>query len=583
MKYLVAVLAFVLPLAAQTVRLGAGVNPNAAASMTTAPNDAPKAVRPEDKCSIEGTVVSATTGEPLKKAHLYLRPMGAVNGIPYGTVTDSSGRFTFDNVDPGRYNFTATRNGYVMQGYSPQGGTNRNAMLTLANGQTLKEVVFKLTPQGVITGRVVDEDGEPLANVMIQCMTFGYQRGRRQLMPSNGMNTNDLGEFRLHGLRPGKYIISATYRSPDMYMPVERIVGSPQAAQAADEGYAMTYYPNTTSAESASRIEIVPGAVIQGIDMRLVRTRTVRIKGHITTGFATKGRRNANVMLMSRDGVGFGAPRAFVRPMDGQGNFEMRGVAPGSYILSANYIEDSKAYSARMPIEVGNSNIEGIELTLAPPAEIQGRIVIEDNGDLKAASVNVNLMPRSPGPIMGGVGSPVGDKLVFKLSNVTPDPYDVSVYGLPENFYIKSIRMGDQDVTDTGVDFTQGVPAGEMTVVLNPNGGQIEGTVQNSSSQPAAGVTVTLIPDASHRSVAWLYKSTSTDQNGHFTMKGVRPGDYKLYAWEEIEPGAYQDPEYVKPYESAGEALSVKESAHENVQLKVVPSEKTAAQTAASR
>jgi hypothetical protein len=120
-----------------------------------------------------------------------------------------------------------------------------------------------------------------------------------------------------------------------------------------------------------------------------------------------------------------------------------------------------------------------------------------------------------------------------------------------------------------------------MTVVINPNGGQVDGAVQNAKGDAAAGATVTLIPDAEHRSITWMYKNANTDQNGHFTIKGVRPGEYKIYAWEDLEPGAQQDPDFVKPHESAAEAVSVKESSHETVQLKVVPAENSAGQQAA--
>jgi hypothetical protein len=260
----------------------------------------------------------------------------------------------------------------------------------------------------------------------------------------------------------------------------------------------------------------------------------------------------------------------------------MRGVAPGSYILRANYNEDNKQYSARLPLEVGNSNIEGIELELQPPVDIEGHIVVEEDGDLKGANLQVILQTRMNVSMMGsgGAGQMKGNQ-TFKLTNVSRDPYDINVFGLPEGFFLKSIRLGEQDVTETGVDFTQGVSAEQLTVVLNPNGGQVDGAVQNAKGDPAAGATVTLIPDAEHRSISWMYKTAFADQNGHFTIKGVRPGEYKVYAWEDIEAGALEDPDFVKPHESAGEAVSVKESSHETVQLKVVPAENSASQPAA--
>jgi hypothetical protein len=582
MRYFVPALLLCAALSAQVApqrRAPAPAKPGAAANPADIP---PPEVKPEDKCSLEGSVVNAVTGEPLKKARLSLRPIGVRNGIPYGATTDGAGHFLIDDVDPGQYNFSASRNAFVTQQYSAQGSSRQGTTLTLTNGQKLKELAFKLTPQGVIGGRILDEDGEPMANVMVQCMFFGYQRGKRQLLGRNAVSTDDRGEFRMHGLSPGKYIISATYQSPDIYMAItERVAGSQASQAAAEEGYATTFYPNTTNPESASQLEVTPGAQITGLNMTLARTRTVRIKGHVT-GFASPSRRNTNVMLLPRDNTGFMMPRAMTRVIDAQGNFTMRGVAPGSYVLRADYVgDDNQRYGGRMLIEAGNSNIEGIELTLSPPVDLKGHVTIEENGDLAGARLNVILQPKMNGPMMGGGGrGQVLDDLTFQIANVGLDPYDITVPNIPEGFYLKSVRMGQQDVTETGVDFTQGGVAGELTVVLNPNGGQIDGNVQNDKGQSAGSAMVTLIPDEQHRAISWLYKTASTDQNGHFAMKGVRPGKYTIYAWEDIEPGAYQDPDFVKPHESAGAKVSIDQGAHETVQLKAVPAEKSASDRA---
>ena len=540
----------------------------------------PEPVKPEDKCSLEGTVTSGISGEPLKKAHLSLRPLGAPNGVPYGAVTDGAGHFLIEDVDPGRYFLSASRNGFVTQPYSPQGNAKRSTTLTLGNGQHLKEVIMKMTPQGVIAGRILDEDGEPLANVMVQTMMYAYQRGKRQLVPGGGGSTNDLGDFRIHGLRPGKYLISASFRGDMSLMQPERI--APGQAPQAEEGYATTYYPNTTKPDSASQLEVTPGAQMLGLNMTLARTRTVRVKGHIVGLGDMNAARRTNLSLFPHDSFAFmGMPRAFARVNDAKGTFEFRGVAPGSYLISADMFDDNKRFSARVPVEVGNANVEDVEIRLQAPADLSGRIVIEDNGDVKGAGLNVFLQPRSNLQGMGGGGGPIKEDLTFKLNNIGPDPYEVNVFGLPESFYVRAVRLGTQDVTDTGVDFTNGVSAEELTVVISPNGGQVEGTVQNAKGENAAGSTVTLIPDVTHRSINALYKTANTDQNGHFTIRGVRPGEYTIYAWEEIESGAYQDPDFLKPHESSATTVSVKASGHDTLQLKAVPAENSANPNAA--
>jgi hypothetical protein len=106
---------------------------------------------------------------------------------------------------------------------------------------------------------------------------------------------------------------------------------------------------------------------------------------------------------------------------------------------------------------------------------------------------------------------------------------------------------------------------------LSPNGGQIDGTVLNTQQQPAGGATVVLVPGTGLREQTRLFKDVATDQTGHFSVKGIAPGDYKLFAWEDIEPGAYQDPEFLKPFESLGETFSIREGSRETTQLKLIP------------
>jgi hypothetical protein len=544
----------------------------------------PPVVKPEDKCQIEGTVVNSVTGEPIKKARLSLRPIGQEDGVPYGTFADAAGYFLLNGLDPGTYSLMAGRNGFIMQTYSAKGSTRHATNLTLAAGQRMKEVILKLTPQAVITGRIVDEDGEPLPNVAVAALSVGHGRdGKKQLFPGAGASTNDIGEYRIGGVAPGRYFVSAVHPPNDLNMGDihERITGGPEALKKAEEGYVATYYPNGTKTESAAPIDVAAGALIQGIDIMLVRERTVRIRGRIVN-LSPDSVQYTMVQLASHD-LMYRMGMQNTARVDKGGAFELRGVAPGSYTLTAVRFNDDKGLSARVPIEAGTSNIDKIELTLTPGFEISGRLAIEGQPTQNAGAGSTSPNTTSPRPfvslapkvntMMGGPGTQVKEDLTFKLDHVNPERYDVDV-GMTGEYYLKSIRIGDRDITDAGADFTQGVPAGEMVIVLNANGGQVDGTVQNEKAEPAAAALVVLAPEASRRSLRYLYKSTGTDQNGHFTIKGVKPGDYKVFAFEGLEFDAYYDPEFLKPLESKGEAVSIKESAHESVQVKVIPVEK---------
>jgi hypothetical protein len=339
----------------------------------------------------------------------------------------------------------------------------------------------------------------------------------------------------------------------------ERPAHAAASGQAAKEKYVTTYYPSTMNPSNASPIEVSPGAQIAGITITLMRTRTFSIKGHVNSG-SEKSSRNSSVVLWQLE------PRVPTPgEVDPQGRFQLDGVAPGSYVLFAG----DEHSGARMPLEVHDENIEGIELSPQLSGEILVRTIIDGQGDLKHAPREFSITSRTSAD--SGTCQPQDDS-PCKFPDMGGDgPYDVLPGGLPENFYVKSARLGEQDVLDTGFEFTPGV-TGVLTLVLSPNSAQIEGSVTNAKDEPAIGAKITLIPDGSPRSPT-RYKTANTDQSGHFIIKGVAPGEYKMYAWEDVEEGAYEDPDFMKPHESDGQAVSIKERAHETAQLKMISSD----------
>src|SRR5712692_2940455 len=124
--------------------------------------------------------------------------------------------------------------------------------------------------------------------------------------------------------------------------------------------------------------------------------------------------------------------------------------------------------------------------------------------------------------------------MLRELTRIVP----LTFYSLPENYYAKAARWSDKDVLETGLDLTGGV-AGALEVVFSSDGGQVEGVVLNVAEQPATAATVALVPDGPRRAQTRLYKGITTDQYGRFTIKGIAPGGYKLFAWEDVEEGAY--------------------------------------------
>jgi hypothetical protein len=160
----------------------------------------------------------------------------------------------------------------------------------------------------------------------------------------------------------------------------------------------------------------------------------------------------------------------------------------------------------------------------------------------------------------------------FLFPNVSDGEYRVDAWDLPEDCYLKSARLGGESVLETGLKVSSGQAAGSLEIVLSSPGGRVEGVV-TKEGQPFGGGHVVLVPEASRRTQMRLFKLASTDQYGRFILRGIAPGEYKLFAWEELESGAYQDPDFLKRYEDQGETLRITENGRHAIQLKLIASE----------
>jgi len=539
-------------------------------------NPAPKPatpVPPEDLCTVQGQVVNTVTGEPLKKANLNLQRTDmtpSMMSVPtsYSTSTDASGKFAMKDIESGKYLLTVMRNGFVTTTYGSRGPFRPGTTISLSRGQNLKEVNFRLTPHGVVTGRIVDEDGEPVASARVQLMTYRYQQARKTLMPSGAGNTDDLGEYRIFGIAPGKYYLSATAANQMSGFAQDR-----SAAPPPEEDYVPTYYPGTTEIATAAQLNVTPGGQLRDITLRLSKARTVHVKGHVT--YSVTGNQRVVIYLQPRALGMLGGMGLRPTQVDAKGDFDIRGVAPGQYSLTAMVNDGSKSYQGRLQIDVGSSNIERANVTIGPGIEVAGKVRIDGTETTDLANVRIMLQPREFGGMMfGGVSQgKISDDRAFKLQDVAPGLFNLALMGLPPGFYVKSIRSGDTDVLSTGLN-TEVAPA-PLEVVLSPNAAQVTGSVQNpSTNSPMAGATVVLIPQEKERKEQQaFYKVATSDQNGAFTLRDVQPGDYRVFAWEDMEAGAYMDPDYVKPVENKGEALTLRESDKKSLQLTLIPAD----------
>jgi protocatechuate 3,4-dioxygenase beta subunit len=503
---------------------------------------------PSEKCSLSGTVVDSVTGAPLNKVELRLEPIERQATHVAVTTTDAKGRFAMVDLDPGRYRLRGGRGGYLEMAYGARRPNGEGTLLELEAGQAAQDMNFKLIPSAVIAGTVRDSDGEPLEGATVTLAEFTYGYGRPRAEGCDNTQTDDRGEYRFRGLAAGKYYVGVEPESHGWDRVDHSANGGPT------ETSVPTLYPGVTDVAMAAPIEVSAGRSVTGIDMTLLRSRVFRVSGRVLKAPAA-GR--PTVTLHDPQNAGMRDFDLRTPTLNAAGDFEFRGVPPGSYELTVA----TEALQGSASIVVGGSDVEGVRVPLTTWAEVKGRITVE--GDIKPKLGGQGPFFTVDGR-SGGTGEVAEDGAISAVA-LWPNHYDVAfLWRLPQGFYVKSIRSGENDVLSEGLTVAGGGTI-DYEVVIASDGGGAQGVVLDKDQRPVAGATVLLAPD--RRSRLDLFKSTASDQYGHYEFASIAPGDYKLFAWDDVEPEAWNDPDFLKDYEKQGEKAAVEPKSRAPVNL----------------
>jgi hypothetical protein len=551
--------------------------------------------------SIQGLVSRAGTGGPLSKAIVEIGGDDSTTRPLYTTTTESDGRFLVPNVRPGRYRVMVSRPGYV----------RRTLSVTVVAGRS-DEVQALLTATAAIAGRVYGAGGEPLGNIDVSALKPSYQDGRRMLTAVQTAKTDDRGEYRLFWLPPGKYYVSATHQSAKS--PMERMMdgtgtfsggggsgqgfntvrstGDPAAAvqlfqQIEREGqredrYVPIFFPGTISEQAASPVDLSSGADAAGVDIPLSPVRARHVRGVVINGATGQVAQYAGLKVDQGNGPG-SLPGTFPddSAIDPNGSFDLL-LFPGPHTL----VGTAGTGVGFVTIEVRDADLEGIQIVAMPSFNIAGRIAAdgpvnsEDVGNIRisllrdggvgATSSPSYSLPRPDGSFV--VEATPGDfrlnvAPILNLAGRPPGPPNFQVPPSLQRAYVKSIRLGDADVLNSGLRL-QGAPAGQLEIVIGTAPSVVEGSVFNDGQTAGPGVTVVLLPDVRRRTD--LYKTTTTDPSGQFRIDRVPPGDYRAFAWQEIGDGAWQDPDFMQGQEARGTPVRVAEGSPTSIRLAAI-------------
>jgi Carboxypeptidase regulatory-like domain len=542
------------------------------------PPASPTSADPNDQfATIAGTVVSANTGEPLKKAHVALSQKGTSgddpNRQPLNATTDAVGHFSIEKIPAGSYDLVVSRANYIEAQFGQDQIDKPGAILSLAPGQKMTDLLFRLHRTGIITGRVVDEDGDPIRGARVVSLFHTRARGKSAILPNRSSGTNDLGEYRIVDLAPGQYSIQVR-------PPRGRSVG--ESSDQADN-YLPTFYSGTTDVARASTLEVKSGDEISGIDFVLAlqpRPRTYRVRGHFVNSVPNESEGHAIVMLLPRGNreSAFMPDQKQVTPSKETGDFEIKGVMPGEYAAIVLLFAGGRQRTTSQNVDVIAADVDGVSLVLTRGLDIPIRVTLEGKSAGAVADAQVTLMPgEENSPFNTGRTATAQPDGSFVLKEVDDGSYSLLVRSKCQECYLKSANANGVDLLEQGVQISSGAGPASIAIVYSSNSGTVTGAVTNKDDLPAPGAMVVLVPDAgSPQKPPLNYQTSPTDQYGRFEIRGVPPGHYKAFAWEKVDQDLYADPDFVKPFEGKAESFDIAANEQKSVQLKMIPASDSA-------
>jgi 5-hydroxyisourate hydrolase-like protein (transthyretin family) len=527
---------------------------------------------------ISGRVTSTAHGDPVAGATVTLRGLDDGPAQTYITETAADGRFSIANMVPGTYEPRPSKTGYEQRTPDHFATAKDFPPVTVEAGKATAPIELHLIPDGVVAGRVVDSDGDPVRHAQVEAQQYGYVSGKKQLRTLRGAQTDDRGEYRLFHLPPGKYWLhvqpSSRRNQPQFQPRLRQLAGSAQMQNVPPPtGLAAAYYPGSPDVTHATELQVAPGAELDGIDVRVTPERLYAIRGRVT-GDGNKG--NFSVFAQSLSPPE-GRPNGFPMRIEND-QYELSGIPPGKYAVIGQQFSnqqqpgppviDMPRQYARQMVEIVDRDVDNIDLTFEPGALIKGVIKGEGSASAKDA-VNINLTPADSGlmtfGMMFGGGARVGTDGTFTLQTA-PGVYNVRVNG--RQVYLKTVLIGKQAAPDRKIDTAR--LSGDLTLVVSNDYGKVEGTVVDEAGKPVFNANVTLIPDQRQDDLQERFRSALTKADGKFSVAAVQPGEYRAYAWLGVEQGAPQDAEFRKPFEDRAVVVKVEPNGKQTVDLKVI-------------
>ena len=525
---------------------------------------------------VRGRIFASDTGRPLRRARIQISAP-ELGGDNRTTSTSADGRYEFKELPQGRYSINVTRNGYLRLSYGQRRPFEQGKPLQVADAQVVDNVDFTLPRMSLITGRVLDEANEPISGVRVMAMRLVYFEGRKRLVPAQALaaQTDDAGQYRVLGLTPGIYYVSAETQETWTVLDqgVERVMA-----------YAKTYFPGTTAFSDARPVTVAVAQEMSNIDLALVPGRAATISGMAldSLGRPLSGRQVQLVqdmrgpgsrMVMTTQGASIAA----------DGSFRLRNLPPGDIKLQVQSNTDiggvTVQESAAVSLTVDGIDIDNITLITSTGWSVTGRIVTDTGNPPDIAPSRIRVVARpvndDGSPVLGPVGPNAErgrprDDWTFTL----PALHGAARLRVeaPVDWALKAILQDGVDVTDRVFEPRGGETLSDIQIVVTSEVNTVAGVLTNDQGAPTSdGTVIVFATDAQQWGENSRYvRSARPDQQGKFQIKGLPPGDYLAVAIDYVEEGTWNDPEYLESVRRHGQRLGLGATASQTVTLRLV-------------
>ena len=490
-------------------------------------------------------------------------------------LTDDAGAFDLTELPAGRYTLTVSKSGFVSLSYGQRRPLQAGTPLQLADGQQLKGIQFQLPRGSVISGHVLDEDGDAMPGVMVRVMRYQYLQGERRLTPAGTGQTDDKGQYRVWGLMPGDYYVNAIARGGGGGGPFGGPGGPGGFGGRGGRGgggfggpggpgglpdqeqinYAPTYYPGVPSVNEAKPVSVGLSQEALDINFSMQLVRVSRISGIVSNPDGTPVT-SGNINLMA-DAGGARANQIGMNVggrIQWDGAFTINNVAPGRYILRARGDDSETPQFASQPVSVNGEDLSDLTVVLSAGATIGGTISFLPGSspapDLTQFRITAPATDQSDfGPQTNARVDKDGH---FTLSGVSAGAHLIRPSNGSRTWILKSVTVGGRDVTDTPFQVRSGENLANVAVVFTDKQSEINGTLTTENGTPVPEFTVLVFPaDASlWRPQARQIMTARPDQTGKYRIRGLPPGDYYLATVDPSEQGEWFEPAYLDEHRS---------------------------------